>query len=219
ARAAGAAAGREGGPPRRGARRARLGGRQDALLDQFAAMATPEQLAWYSRAFPDTEVERAAALRRAALEGGSGPGSGADLAGWWGSVTARFERMREVELGLTAEVAPQAALTDQAADRRTLAYVVVFFLAASTLVVFLVLAPGRPRRSAAPSHDPAFDPARAWDPGWAPAGPNPQPPLPGPPVGERSPSPGGRGSVVHSPSAMAKGGAPATGGAGAQALP
>ena len=211
-------------------------------------MATPEQLAWYSRAFPDTEVERAAALRRAALEGGSGPGSGADLAGWWGSVTARFERMREVELGLTAEVAHQAALTDQAADRRTLAYVVVFFLAASTLVVFLVLAPGRSRRSAAPSHDPAFnpapdpaynpafDPARALarDPARDPAAPNPQPPLPGPPVGERSPSPGGRGSVVHSPPATAKGGAPAakggapaaaalpaaaTGGADAQALP
>jgi hypothetical protein len=188
-------------------------------------MATPEQHAWYSRAFPDTEVERAAALRRAALEGGSGPGSGADLAGWSGSATARFERMREVERGLTAEVAHQATLTDQAADRRTLAYAVVFFLAASTLVVLLVLAPGRSRRSAAPSHDPAFDPARARDPAWDPAAQNPQPPLPGPPVGERSPSPGRRGSVAHSSSAMAKGGAPAAaalpaaGGAGAQAFP
>jgi signal transduction histidine kinase len=220
--AAGAAAGTEGVDAAERVRLAAVGGRQDALLDQFAAMATPEQLAWYSRAFPDTEVERAAALRRAALEGGSGPGSGADLAGWWGSATARFERMREVERGLTAEVAHQAAITDQAADRRTLAYAVAFFLAASTLVVLLVLAPGRSRRSAAPSYDSAFNPARVWDP----AAPDPQAPPPGPPVGERSPSPGGRGSVVHSPSAMAKGGAPAaaalpaaTGGAGAQALP
>ena len=165
--AAGAADGPEGVDAAERVRLAALGGRQDALLDQFAAMATPEQLAWYSRAFPDTEVERAAALRRAALEGGSGPGSGADLAGWSGSATARFERMREVELGLTAEVAHQATLTDQAADRRTLAYAVAFFLAASTLVVLLVLAPGRSRRSAAPSYDPAF--ARP-DPAWDPAG-------------------------------------------------
>jgi signal transduction histidine kinase len=225
--AASAAAGTEGVDAAERVRLAAVGGRQDALLEQFAAMATPGQLARYRRAFPDTEVERAAALRRAALEGGSGPRSGADLAGWRGSVTARFERMREVERGLTAEMAHQAALTDQAADRRTLAYAVAFFLAASTLVVLLVLAPGRSRRSAAPSYDPAYNPARARDPAWDPAAPNPQPPLPGPPVGERSLSPGGRGSVVHSPSAMAKGGAPAaaalpgaaTGGAGAQALP
>jgi signal transduction histidine kinase len=247
AAAAGAADGTEGVDPAERVRLAALGGRQDALLDQFAAMATPEQLAWYSRAFPDTEVERAVALRRAALEGGSGPGPGADLAGWAGSATARFERMREVERGLTAEVAQQAALTDQAADRRTLAYAVAFFLAASALVVLLVLAPGRSRRSRTQQDDPVYDPARAlaydparalaWDPARArdlaqdPAAPNPQPP-PGPPVGERSPSPGGRGSVVHSPPAMAKGGAlaakggapaaaalAATGGAGTQALP
>ena len=92
--AASAADGTEGVDAAERVRLAALGGRQDALLDQFAAMATPEQLAWYSRAFPDTEVERSAALRRAALEGGSGPGSGADLAGWSGSATARFERMR-----------------------------------------------------------------------------------------------------------------------------
>jgi Nitrate and nitrite sensing len=126
AAAASAADGTEGVDPAERVRLAALGGRQDALLDQFAAMATPEQLAWYSRAFPDTEVERAAALRRAALEGGSGPGSGADLAGWSGSATARFERMREVERGLAAEVAHQATLTERAADRRTLAYAVVF---------------------------------------------------------------------------------------------
>ena len=224
--AASAADGTEGVDAAERVRLAALGGRQDALLDQFAAMATPEQLAWYSRAFPDTEVERSAALRRAALEGGSGPGSGADLAGWSGSATARFERMREVERGLTAEVAHQATLTEQAADRRTLAYAVAFFLAASTLVVLLVLAPGRSRRSAAPSYDPDFNPARVWGPAWDLAAPNPRPPLPGPPVGERSPPPGGGDSVVHSPSAMAKGGAPAaaalpaaTGGAGAHALP
>ena len=225
--AASAADGTEGVDAAERVRLAALGGRQDALLDQFAAMATPEQLAWYSRAFPDTEVERSATLRRAALEGGSGPGSGADLAGWSGSATARFERMREVERGLTAEVAHQATLTEQAADRRTLAYAVAFFLAASTLVVLLVLAPGRSRRSAAPSYDPDFNPARVWGPAWDLAAPDPRPPLPGPPMGERSPPPGGGDSVVHSPSAMAKGGAPAaaalpaaaTGGAGAHALP
>jgi signal transduction histidine kinase len=245
AAAAGAADGTGGIDAAERVRLATLGGRQDAVLDQFAAMATPEQLAWYSRAFPDIEVERAVALRRAALEGGSGPGPGADLAGWSGSATARFEHMREVERGLIAEVAHQATLADQAADRRTLAYAVAFFLAASTLVV-LVLARGRSRRSRAPSydpapnpvHNPAPDPAPSYDPAhapaddrapalaWDPAVPNTQPPLPGPPVGERSPSPGRRGSVVHSPSAMAKGGAPAaaalpaaTGGAGAQAFP
>ena len=209
AAAAGAADGPDGVDAAERVRLAALGGRQDALLDQFAAMATPEQLAWYSRAFPDAEVERAATLRRAALEGGSGPG--ADLAGWSGSAAARFERMREVEPALTAEVAHQATLTDQAADRRTLAYAAAFLLAASTLVVLLVLAPGRSRRSHAPAYDPArapaYDPARA--PAWDPAAPDPQPPLPGPPVGERSRPGAGVPGVVHSPPAMAKGGAPA----------
>jgi Nitrate and nitrite sensing/Histidine kinase-, DNA gyrase B-, and HSP90-like ATPase len=221
---------------------------QDAGLLRAVSAASA-----FSRAKELADHERAAAaLRRAALEGGSGPGPGADLAGWSGSATARFERMREVERGLTAEVAHQATLADQAADRRTLAYAVAFFLAASTLVVLLVLAPGRSRRSRAPSYDPAPDsaynpapdsaynpapdsayapayapaPDLAWDPAWDPAAPDPQPPRPGPPVGERSPSPGRRGSHVHSPSAMASGGAPAAaalpaamGGAGARALP
>jgi Nitrate and nitrite sensing/Histidine kinase-, DNA gyrase B-, and HSP90-like ATPase len=217
---------------------------QDAGLLRAVSAASA-----FSRAKELADHERAAAaLRRAALEGGPGPGPGADLAGWPGSTTAGFERMREVERGLTAEVAHQATLADQAADRRTLAYAVAFFLAASTLVALLVLAPDRSRRSRAPSSDPAYAPAPdpasdpasdpapdpawdpasdpAWDPAWDPATPDPQPPPPGPPVGEPSPSPGGRGSLVHSPSAMAGGGAPAaaappaaTGGAGARALP
>ena len=159
AAAAGAADGPDGVDAAERVRLAALGGRQDALLDQFAAMATPEQLASYRRALPADEVERAAALRRAALEGGSGPGPGADLAGWSGSATATLERMREVEAALIAEVAHQATLTDQAADRRTLAYAAAFFLAASTLVVLLVLAQAVPRRSRAAAYDPARVPA------------------------------------------------------------
>ena len=73
--------------------------------------------------------------------------------------------MREVEPAVTAGVAHQATLTDQAADRRTLAYVAAFFLAASTLVVLLVLAPGR-RRSRTAAYDPAR--ALAWEPGLGP---------------------------------------------------
>jgi signal transduction histidine kinase len=209
AAAASAADGPEGVDPAERVRLAALGGRQDALLDQFAAMASPEQLAWYSRAFPKPEVDRSAALRRAALEGGSGPGPGADLAGWSGSATARFERMREVERGLTAEVAHQATLADQAADRRTLAYAAAFFLAASVLVVLLVLAPGRSRRRVQPD-DPAYDPARAaaYDPAralaWDPAAPNPQPSLPSPPVGDRRRPGAGALGGVHSPPAAAK---------------
>jgi Nitrate and nitrite sensing/Histidine kinase-, DNA gyrase B-, and HSP90-like ATPase len=148
-------------------RLAAIGGRQDALLDQFAALATSQQRAWYSRAFPAADVERSVDLRRAALEGRTGPGPGPDLAGWAGSTTDRFERMREVELGLNAEVARQAALAERAADRRMLAYAVAFLLAASALVVLLVLAPGRSgrtRQSGATQPDP---PA-----------PSPQPPLP-----------------------------------------
>ena len=146
AAAAQAAAGAGGVGPAERIRLAAIGGRQDALLDQFATLASPEQLAWYSRYFPDAEVERSVALRRAALEGGSG--AAGDLAAWSGSTTARSERMREVEIGLTNEVAREAALAIQSADRRTLAYAAAFLLAASALVVLLVLAPGRARRAA-----------------------------------------------------------------------
>ena len=185
AAAAQAAEGPDGVDPAGRIRLAALGGRQDALLDQFATMASPEQLARYRRAFPKAEVDRSASLRRAALEDGSGPGPRPDLAGWSGSATARSERMREVERGLTADVARQAALADQAADRRTLAYAAAFLLAASALAVLLVLTRGRSRRAQA--HDPApptqgsaHDPAMAkgGDPGAHPL-PAAQPGGPG----------------------------------------
>jgi hypothetical protein len=145
-----------------------LGGRQDALLDQFAALASREQLARYRRALPAAEVDRAARLRRTVLEGGSGASGGsaarggADLAGWSEVATAKVERMRDVELGLMSEVGRLAGLAQRAAARRLLAYAVVGFLAASALVVLLVLAPGRSRRSRAA--DPARDPAPFLDP-------------------------------------------------------
>ncbi|HEV2873170.1 MAG TPA: nitrate- and nitrite sensing domain-containing protein, partial [Actinomycetota bacterium] len=129
-----------------------LGGRQDALLDQFAALASREQLARYARAFSTEEIEQATRLRRAALEGGSaqggsGQGGGPDLAGWADAAAVRVERMRTVELGLIAETARLAGLGDRAADRRVLAYAAAFLLAVSALVVLLVLAPGRARRA------------------------------------------------------------------------
>jgi signal transduction histidine kinase len=233
-------------------RLAALGGRQDALLDQFATLANPVQLAWYRRFFPDAEVDRSVALRRAALEGGSGAGAARDLAGWSGSTTARFERMREVELGLTNEVARQAALADQSADRRTLAYAAAFFLAASILVVLLVLAPGRARRARqtpdlarSPGHGTAAHqpPAHAGARGAThpasygathpatdaashaataisdPGAPHPQPPLPWPPVGERSRTAEGGPPVVHSPLAAAEGGGAHPGAVGGGAHP
>ena len=58
-----------------------LGGRQDALLDQFAALASREQLARYARAFSTEEIEQATRLRRAALEGGRPGGRGRGRAG------------------------------------------------------------------------------------------------------------------------------------------
>ncbi|HSK35698.1 MAG TPA: nitrate- and nitrite sensing domain-containing protein, partial [Actinomycetota bacterium] len=144
--AAQAAAGRRLNPAER-TRLALLGGRQDALLDQFAALATPEQLARYTAALPDAEVERSTNLRRAALEGAPAQGPAPDLDAWSQATAARVERMRGVELTLTAEVARLATLTDRAADRRTLANAAAFLLAASALVVLLVLAPGRAREA------------------------------------------------------------------------
>ena len=185
--AAQAAEGPAGVDPAGRIRLAALGGRQDALLEQFGTMASPEQLARYRRAFPKAEVDRSASLRRAALEDGSGPGPRPDLAGWSGSATARSERMQEVERGLTDDVARQAALADQAADRRTLAYAAAFLLAASALAVLLVLTRGRSRRAQAQAHDPApptqgsaHDPAMAkgGDPGAHPL-PAAQPGGPG----------------------------------------
>ncbi len=124
-----------------------LAGRQDALLDQFAALATPAQMAHYARAFATGEVDRAARLRKTALEAPPGQSAGPDLAGWSNTAATRVERMREIEPGLTAEVTRLASLTDRSADRRVLAYAAAFLLAASALVVLLVLAPGRARRA------------------------------------------------------------------------
>jgi hypothetical protein len=205
-------------------RLAALGGRQEALLDQFAALASPGQLAWYTRAFPAQEVDQAARLRRAALDTSSAQGAGADLDGWSEAATTRLERMREVELALTGEVAALAGQSDRAAARRVLAYALVVLLAASALVVLMVLAPGRSRRSRA--LDPASPPGTPYQgtptpgtptpgtptPGTpapgspapgrpAPGRPEPHRPVPTPPVGERSPTAPGELTAVHTPHA------------------
>ena len=129
--------------PAERARLAALGGRQDALLDQFGTLSSPGQLQVYGRALPAAQVERAGRLRKFALEGGPG----ADLTGWSREATTRADQMREAERGLTAEVTRLAALSDQTADRRALAYGGVFLLTACAVVVLLVLAPGRARRA------------------------------------------------------------------------
>jgi signal transduction histidine kinase len=211
-----------------------LGGRQDALLDQFAALASREQLARYARAFSTEEIEEATRLRRAALEGGSGEtgsaqggsgqggsgqggsaqGAGPDLAGWADAAAVRVERMRTVELGLTTETARLAGLGDRAADRRALAYAAAFLLAASALVVLLVLAPGRARRAKeAGAARRAQEAGKPRESRWArrarEAAPDPateqaatrkpRRSLPSPPEGERSRTAKGAAPVVHSP--------------------
>lgn len=215
-----------------------LGGRQDALLDQFAALASREQLARYARAFSTEEIEQATRLRRAALEGGPGEagsaqggsgqggsaqGAGPDLAGWADAAAVRVERMRTVELGLTAETARLAGLGDRAADRRVLAYAAAFLLAASALVVLLVLAPGRARRAKearaarrareAAAARMAQEGGKPRESRWArrareavpdpatehAATRKPRRSLPSPPEGERSRTAKGAAPVVHSP--------------------
>src|SRR5215218_9610075 len=176
---------------------ASLAGRQDALLDEFAALASAEQWRLYGQAFPAAEVEQANALRRAALEGGLGPAP--DLAAWSRATTARVERMGEVEGGLNNEVARLAGLADRDADRRAAVYGGVFLLTACAATVLLVLAAGRSRRSR--DRDTAADrPASDW------GAPEPHPPVPGPPVREGSPAASGASPAVHSP--LAEGGAP-----------
>ncbi|HEX7146726.1 MAG TPA: ATP-binding protein, partial [Actinomycetota bacterium] len=113
----------------------------------FAALATPAQMAHYARAFATGEVDRATRVRRTALEATPGQSAGPGLASWSTTAATRVERMREIEPGLTAEVTRLASLTDRSADRRVLAYAAAFLLAASVLVVLLVLAPGRARRA------------------------------------------------------------------------
>jgi len=225
--AAQAAAGRRLGQAER-TRLAFLAGRQDALLDQFAALASPAQMAHYARAFATGEVERAARLRKAALEAPPGQRAGPDLAGWSDTAATRVERMREIEPGLTAEVTRLAGLTDRSADRRVLAYAAAFLLAASALVVLLVLAPGRARRarssaqtqrSPAPSA-PGAGGRGAPAPGAGARGAgargaqapgagvldtlDPWLPVRSPPEGERSPTGKGGRAVVHTPPAAAR---------------
>jgi hypothetical protein len=195
-----------------------LAGRQDALLDQFAALASPAQMAHYARAFATGELERAARLRKAALEAPPGQRAGPDLAGWSDTAATRVERMREIEPGLTAEVTRLAGLTDRSADRRVLAYAAAFLLAASALVVLLVLAPGRARRtrssdqtrrSPAPSA-PGAGGRGAVAPGAQAPGAgvldtlDPWLPVRSPPEGERSPTGKGGRAVVHTPPAAAQ---------------
>jgi hypothetical protein len=179
-------------------RLAALGGRQDALLDQFATLASPEQRAWYTRAFPETEGEEAARLRRAALEAGSAQATPSDLTAWSEASATRSERMREVELGLIGEVSRLATLADRSADRRLLAYAAIVFAAASAVLVLLILTPLRARRSA-PSGEATL---AGILPGSAFPGPGASKPrrsLPSPPEGERSPTAEGGPSVVHTP--------------------
>jgi signal transduction histidine kinase len=192
-------------------------GRQDALLAQFDALATPEQRRLYVHAFPVAEVGQATALRRAALEGGSG--ATPDLAGWSRTTTARVERMGEVEGGLDNEVARLAGLAERDADRQAATYGGVFLLTACAATVLLVLATGRSRRSR--DRDAT---ANRFGADWG--APEPHPPVAGPPVREGSPAGSELRGAVHTPLAeggnsLAGGGAPlAEGGApGARALP
>jgi two-component sensor histidine kinase len=203
-------------------RLAALGGRQDALVDQFRSLASPGQLRRYAQAMPAAETERIERLRRAALEGGPG----ADLAAWSGTATTRSGRMRQVERSLTAEVARLATLADRDADRRAIAYGGVLLLTACTVAVLLVLAPGRARRSrrqgAVPEtrHRDAVTDARTHGmPPEAPptrslvavvpdpdppilGTPDPRPPIPGPPNREGSPPGTAAGQVVHTPTPL-----------------
>jgi anti-sigma regulatory factor (Ser/Thr protein kinase) len=194
-----------------------LAGRQHALLDEFAALASAGQLRLYGQAFPAAEVEQANALRRAALEGESGPAP--DLAAWSRATTARVERMGEVEGGLNSEAARLAGLADRVADRRAAAYGGVFLLTACAATVLLVLAAGRSRRSRdrdAAADRPASDRRGAERPtaarfgadrlGAARGAPEAHPPVPGPPVREGSPTASGASAAAHSP--LAAGGAP-----------
>ncbi|HEY6706575.1 MAG TPA: ATP-binding protein [Actinomycetota bacterium] len=201
-----------------------LAGRQDALLDQFAALATPAQMAHYARAFAPGEVDRAARLRKTALEAPPGQSAGPDLASWSTTAATRVERMREIEPGLTAEVTRLASLTDRSADRRVLAYAAAFLLAASALVVLLVLAPGRARRagrSAQPTQPPATrrptkrdSDKRTPAPGALAPGTGvldtlePWLPVPSPPEGERSRTGKGGRPVVHTPPVASPAAAP-----------
>jgi signal transduction histidine kinase len=125
-------------------------GRHDALLDQFRAFAGPGQLELYDRAIAGAEAERADRLRRSALESASRSGSAAvDLAGWSSATAARVERMRGVELGLSAELARLAGRAVRAADRRALAHGAGLLLACCFAAVLWLLAP-RPARRAGP---------------------------------------------------------------------
>jgi hypothetical protein len=185
-----------------------LAGRQDALLDQFAALASPAQMAHYARAFGTGEVERAARLRKAALEATPGQSPRPDLAGWSTTAATRVDRMREIEPGLTAEVTRLAGLTDRSADRRVLAYAAAFLLAASALVVLLVLAPGRARRARTTrppdvgTGAPSTRTRGKGAPGTAALDTlEPWLPAPRPPEGERSPAGKGGPPAVHSPPA------------------
>jgi anti-sigma regulatory factor (Ser/Thr protein kinase) len=163
-------------------------GRQDALLDEFAALASAEQWRLYGRAFPAAEVEQANALRRAALEGGSG--AAPDLAAWSRATTARVERMGEVEGGLNNDVARLAGLADRDADRQAAAYGGMFLLTACAATVLLVLAAGRSRRSR--DHDTADRPAAS-------GAPDPHPLVPGPPAREGNPAGLELRGAVHTP--------------------
>jgi signal transduction histidine kinase len=171
-------------------RLATLGGRQDALLDQFGTLAGPGQRQRWERALPAAEAQEAGRLRGLALQSASGSRPGLDLAAWSDTTATRVERMREVEPGLHDEVARLAGLAGRAADRRALAQGAVLLLAGCFATALLLLVPGRAagrREPAAEQPDDGFGRleaalggAAAGPPAVRAADPGPRPPVPEP---------------------------------------
>jgi hypothetical protein len=148
------------------------GARQDALLDQFGALATVAQLRRYEGAITAADAERAVRLRRAA-EGGSA--SRLALTAWSEATGVRVERLRATEPGVLGEVQRLATGADRAADRRALAYGLAFLLTACLATLCWLVARRRTAATGALGPPPVV--AAADGPRWSVSVPAPPPPA------------------------------------------
>jgi signal transduction histidine kinase len=117
-------------------RLASTSGRQDALLDLFNGLASPEQRSLAGRllapAAPQVDEPRRAALAGRAL-------AARELAAWSAAASARVAAMRSAEVGLVGEVRGLAGRVEAAADRRAALYGAALLLALLLVPVLLLL--------------------------------------------------------------------------------
>jgi HAMP domain-containing protein len=109
---------------------------------QFESAATHEQLELYARTVRGSGVERAARMRREAVESGGEHRVDGDAAAWYRAASTELDGLRKVEQRLSADIVATSASIKGSADRRAMLYILLL-VAAVALAVAVSLATAR----------------------------------------------------------------------------